>query len=173
MKNIFKNKLINHKVFIDWLTDYISLPQGKLLRWDGVFYRSFESETLIRVHQGIVKKSILIQNYTDSPDKLNRRYGDKVSDIFFNKIKVLDWAKLNECSCDENYIITIGKNGKITKIQMSAFKPKDYKYCIKTLFNSLRSFRFDFIKKKGKRISENIYLDLFYNTEEKKLEKSN
>jgi hypothetical protein len=158
INDIFNDKIINKRVFVDWYSGNISLPNGKLLRWDGVFYKTFENEILVSIKNGVVKKENKIQNYIDFPNRINRRYNDTISNVIYDKLKNLDWKKLHECECDENYIVIINKKGKIrelnkadcqTKADLNDLDKEDranYDYCIKSFLKALRPLKFDIIK---------------------------
>ena len=66
---IFGDKVVNGKVLVDWFTGDLSIskPDRKLLRWDGVFVRTFEEEILIQFEKGEIKNIVEIENYTDEP----------------------------------------------------------------------------------------------------------
>ncbi|PIV50701.1 MAG: hypothetical protein COS19_03540, partial [Flavobacteriaceae bacterium CG02_land_8_20_14_3_00_34_13] len=49
MSEIFGDKVQNGKAYINWFSGEFSLPEGELLRWDGVFRKTFENEILIKV----------------------------------------------------------------------------------------------------------------------------
>ena len=179
MKLIFKNKIEKGRVFIDWLREDISVRNGKLLRWDGVFYKIFEQEILFKIKNGRIAKMKEIENYIDHPKKINRRYKDTISKIIFQELKKLDWKKLDEMECSEEYTIIIGENGKIKGVSMTAYKEeeidemwerKEYNSCIQNILNGLKKLKFDVIKQKGKRITEKVYLELWYEEKTGKLE---
>ena len=56
MKEIFGDKVENNRVFINWFTGLINFPdkteKNKILRWDGVFYKIFEYETVLGFQNG-------------------------------------------------------------------------------------------------------------------------
>ena len=92
---IFGDKVTNGKVFLKWYTGKISIPNGSLLRWDGVFHKIFEKETLINIEDGSIKSTSDISNYIDEPDRINRRYKDTVSTVLFKaKLKKSSGKKL-------------------------------------------------------------------------------
>lgn len=128
MKELFPKKYSNEKVHADWWSADIFLPQKYLLRWDGVFFKSFEKEIQLRIKKGEVKSKKAIDNYIDDPNRINRRFNDTISKILFDQIAKLDWeGKLNEYYCDEQYSITIGKNGNVKSINMPGYKKEEIK----------------------------------------------
>jgi hypothetical protein len=180
MKNIFGDKVNNNKVYIDWFSGYISFPlNNKLLRWDGVFYKIYEKETLINVSNGKVLKIENINNYISRPNSIGRKNKDKVSDILFKKLKKVKWENTKKFDCSEKYLITIDENGKVSKVNMSYqteeemekhYDNDEYIYCIETIRNALKELKFDIILDKGKPISENIYIEIFFDNDNEKLE---
>jgi hypothetical protein len=172
INELFKEKVKNNRVFVDWYSGNVSVPNGKLLRWDGVFYESFENEILISLNKGIVKKEGPIENYIDLPNRINRRFGDTISNVLFGKLKVLNWKKLDECDCAERYIVTINENGRISNIKMADYLTKqdikdcwlrkEYRFCIHSIHKGLRPLKFDIIKRGGVKVSENVYIEIWY-----------
>jgi hypothetical protein len=171
IRDIFKEKFKNEKVFIDWFSGDLSLPSGKLLRWDGVFHKSFENEILLRIKNGKLKNTSKIDNYIDKPNRINRKYGDTISKVLFKKLLKKNWINKYDFDCSEKYLITIGKNGKVNDVSMIEFKTKreideywekgEYKFCINSVLKGLTGLRFDILKKNGKPIEEKVYLDIW------------
>lgn len=172
--NIFKNQIRNGKVFIDWYLGNFSLPKSTMLRWDGVFYKSFEKELLIKVDKGRIKYIKPIDNYIDNPDRINRRYNDTISNVLFERIKSknLNWKKLDDCNCADRYLVTINKNGNISKVEMAEYQSKDsinkywdrkdYNLCIKSIYKSVKGLKFVILKRMGDKVSEKVYLEIWY-----------
>lgn len=98
MKTIFKGKVENGEVYIDWFSGDISFPlkslDNKVLRCDGVFYTIYEKETVINISNGKVLKIENVENYEDEPKALDRRDKDKVSDIFLKQLQKLNGERL-------------------------------------------------------------------------------
>ncbi|WP_179320182.1 hypothetical protein [Winogradskyella helgolandensis] len=168
---IFGHNENNEKVFIDWFSGYFNIPNGDLLRWDGVFHKSFENEILVKVQKGKVCKISEIQNYVDDPKRINRKYGDTISKVIFNELSKLNWKNKNDFDCSEKYLVTIGKNGEVTKVIMPEYRtkeeikrfwePKEYKHCIKTVQKGLKDLKFDILKVNRKAIEERYYVDIW------------
>ncbi len=178
LKLIFKNKFKNDRVLADWFTGEFSLPKGDVLRWDGVFYKSFEKEVLVSIKEGKVVNTFEIENYIDFPNRANRRYNDKPAILVFNKLKLLNWKELDDKDCSEEYLIIIGENGTIEKVSMYAYKEEEikdfwelgeYNYCIRSIKDGLKDLKFDIIKVRGKKVEEEIYLELWYDPAKKSL----
>ena len=88
IKTIFRDRLKNDKVYIDWFEGYINFPlTNKVLRWDGVFYTIFEKERVITISNGLVTKVEDVDNYIDDPKRIDRRDKSKISDLLFKKLK--------------------------------------------------------------------------------------
>jgi len=171
INEIFGDNVINNKVFLDWFSGEISLPNGELLRWDGVFHKIFETEILIEVNSGIIKSVTDIKNYIDYPNRISRKYGDTISNIVFAELQKVKWKNIDKFDCSESYLITIGKNGKIDNVSMLGYQTKEeikeawdrneYRYCIRTIKRSLRKLEFDIIKMNGKPIEETILIEIW------------
>lgn len=171
MNNIFGDKVVDGRVFIDWFSGDITIPIESMLRWDGVFHTTFEKETLFRIEKGTVRHTANITNYEDDPLAINRRHSDQemVSDLIFEKLKSIEWKEKYDCS--EVYYITIGKNGKVKQVSMAEYPTRkdireywerpEYNYCIKSIKAELKDLRFDIIKDKGQPIEEDLLIDIW------------
>jgi hypothetical protein len=166
---IFGDKLINERVYINWFDGLINFPlTNKMLRWDGVFYRIFEKEKVIAISNGHVGKIVDVENYVDDRKRIDRRYGAKTSDILFKKLKKSNWKNAKDFDCSETYMVTIDENGSVSKVRMlrtqeeieKYYEKEEYNFCIDKMFNALKSLRFDIIKDKGKPIAEEIYIKI-------------
>ncbi|WP_417444005.1 hypothetical protein [Joostella sp.] len=171
MNEIFGNKVINGKVYIDWFSGDFTIPNGELLRWDGVFHKTFEKGILIKVNNGKVSEISKVENYIDDPKRINRKYGDTISKVMFNELNKLNWNNKKDFDCSEKYLVTIGKSGEVTKVIMPEYQTKkeikefwernEYNYCLKTVLKGLKDLKFDILKKKGKPIEESVYLEIW------------
>lgn len=171
MNEIFGNKVINGKVYIDWFSGDFTIPNGELLRWDGVFHKTFEKEILIKVNNGKVREISKVENYIDDPKRINRKYGDTISKVIFNELNKLNWNNKKDFDCSEKHLVTIGKSGEVTKVVMPEYQTKkeikefwernEYNYCLKTVLKGLKDLKFDILKKKGKPIEESVYLEIW------------
>jgi len=180
MKSIFGDHVINNKVYINWFSGDLNFPvSNRVLRWDGVFYKIYEKETVISIAFGKILKMENVDNYVDNPKAIDRKDKDKVSDIFFKKIKKAKWINIDSINCSEKYLITIGRNGKVSKVTMLSYQSQDtidkywerneYYYCINTIFCSLKKLQFDILKDKGKPISEDIYIEIWFDEKKGKI----
>lgn len=175
---IFGDKVVNGKVPVDWFLGNVSIskPERKLLRWDGVFVKTFEEEILIEFDKGEVKNITEIENYIDEPSRINRRYGDTLSKVIFREIQKIKWKNIDKFDCSEVYRIKIGKDGRIkevimpdyqTKEQISEYwdTKKEYNYCVRTLTRGLKKLKFDIVKSSGKPIEEDVYIEIWFNND--------
>lgn len=181
MKEIFGDNFIIDRVYINWFSGDLNFPlTNKILRWDGVFYKIYEKETVVNIYFGKVLKTENVENYVDNPKAINRKDKDKVSDILFKKIKKAKWINVDSIDCSEKYLVTIGRDGKVSKITMLGYQSQDtinkywerneYDYCINTILNSLSKLQFDIIKDRGKPISEDIYIEIWFDEKKGKIE---
>lgn len=168
IKTIFKERLKNDKVYIDWFEGYINFPlTNKVLRWDGVFYTIFEKERVINISNGLVTKVEDVDNYIDDPKRIDRRDKSKISDLLFKKLKKVRWKNSNDFDCGTKYLVTIDEDGNVSKVRMlysdeeieKYYEKDEYNFCIEKMFNALKSLKFDIIKDKGIPISEDIYIE--------------
>jgi len=181
MKEVFGINFIDDKVYINWFSGDLNFPlTNKVLRWDGVFYKIYEKETVIDIAFGKVLNIENVENYIDNPKGIDRKNKDKVLDILFKKIKKAKWINVDSIDCSEKYLVTIGRDGKVSKVTMLGYESKDtidkywerneYDYCINTIFNSLSKLQFDIIKDKGSPISEDIYIEIWFDEKKGKIE---
>lgn len=181
MKEVFGDNFINSRVYVNWFSGDLNFPlSNKVLRWDGVFYKIYEKETVVSISFGKILNTENVQNYVDNPRAIDRKDKDKVSDILFKKIKKAKWIYVDSIDCSEKYLVTIGRDGKVTKVTMLGYQSQDtidkywerneYDYCINTIFNSLSKLQFDIIKDKGKPISEDIYIEIWFDEKKGKIE---
>ena len=181
MKSIFNDKFINDRVYINWFSGDMKFPlTNKVLRWDGVFYRIYEKETVIDIAYGKVLKMENVDNYIHTPKAIDRKSKDKISDILFKKIKKAKWINVDSIDCSEKYLVTIGNDGKVSKVTMLRYESQDsidkywerneYDYCINSVFSSLKKLQFDILKDKGKPISEDIYIEIWFDEKKGKIE---
>ncbi len=180
MKAIFTDLLINDRVIINWFSGAMNFPlNNKILRWDGVFYKIYEKETVINIKDGKVMNIEAVQNYIDDSRRINRKDKNKVSDILFKKLKKVKWLNIDSIDCSEKYLVTIGKDGMVSNVGMFIYQSADsidkywerdeYNYCINTVLNAFKKLKFDIIKDKGKPIPEDIYIEIWFDEKKGKL----
>jgi hypothetical protein len=170
VKALFGDKVLNDRVYIKWFSSDISFPlTNKVLRWDGIFYTIFEKERVVHIWEGKVLTVEDVENYVDDPKRIDRKDKNKVSDIFFKRLKKLKWKNKEEYDCSEKYLVTIDENGNVSKVGMlyteaemdKYYERDEYNYCIDKIFNSLKGLKFDVVKDKGKPIAEDIYIEIW------------
>lgn len=176
MKAVFGDKYKSGKVFIDWFTGDVSFPlTNKVLRWDWVFYTVYEKEKVFTVKNGKIVKTENVDNYVDDPKGINRRYQTKISDILFTELEKIK-IKNTDCDCSEKYLITIDLTGKVSNVRMlkdnvneGVMKEQvaETAYCTNTLLKALRKLKFDVIKTNGKPVAEDVYMELWVESDGK------
>ena len=122
----------------------------------------------------------MVGNYTKTSKGIERINKDKISNVLFKKIKIAKWINIDSIDCSEKYLITIGKDGKVLKVTMLEYQSQDsidnywerdaYSYCINTISGALTKLQFDIIKDKGKPISEDIYIEIWFDGKKGKIE---
>lgn len=188
MKTIFGDKVVNKKVYVNWYTGNISFPRGDLLRWDGVFSRTYYKEEILSFKKGLLSKKKLVSNYIDLPKGISRDFSKEkyhtdyklLTDTIFSIIQKQDWKKLSDCDCDQRYLIVINAKGKIRQVKLFSYLDekenddyeKDLKKCITKFKHLLKNLQFDIVKWNGKPYEEKIVFEIFY-TVDGKLENQN
>lgn len=169
----FGGKYENRKVFADWFSSYLAVGKDKLLKWDGIFSRTYLKEELFEFEKGELKSRSLIENYIKIPNGISRLEDNRklITDTIFSKIKKLDWEKLSECECDDNYWVIINDIGKISNIMFVSNGEndketkqfaKEHKKCIKRIMEQTKDLQFDIIKWNGKPYEQKIQFEIFY-----------
>lgn len=173
IKAIFGEKFQNNRVLMDWFSGVINFPlkkkNNKILRWDGVFYKIFEYETVLEFNNGNLIRQEEVHNYQNIPKAINRIDKDKVSDLLFKELKKMKMKNANDFDCGTKYFVTINENGNVSKIRMlysdkeieEYYEKDEYNFCIEKILNALKDLKFDIIKDKGKPISEDIYIEIW------------
>ena len=172
----FGNKYENGKVFADWFSSYLAVAKDKLLKWDGIFSRTYLKEELFEFENGELKSRSIIENYIKMPNGISRLEDNRklITDAIFRKIKNLDWKKLSDCECDDEYWVTINDKGKISNITFVPFGDnekeikqfeKKHKKCIRKIQEQIKDLQFDIIKWNGKPYEQKIKFEIFYSVE--------
>lgn len=173
MKEIFKDKIKNNKVFVDWVSYDISIKNGDILSWDGVFRYTYEKEILLSFNNGKLSKISNVQNYVEMPNGIKRKYQSQPQNDIFNALEKIKWKDPYNLDCSEKYTFLIGKKGKIKKIEVVTYKSEEetlefmgkevYDYCIKEIGNAVKNLQFDIVKDLGKPIEEKVFLEIWVN----------
>lgn len=175
----FKEKYNNGVVFADWFSSSLVIKKGALLRWDGIFGRTYTKEEILKFKKGRLFKRKDIDNYIDIKKGISRIYNENITDTIFSEIQKLNWIELGEIFCDDEYFVFINKNGRIREVKYETndsrireiFKhDKDERKCLRNIRRSLRNLRFDIIKWNGHSYAETLRVSLYYDEETKKLE---
>lgn len=173
IKEIFGDKVEDNRVLIDWFSGVINFPQkiknNRQLRWDGVFYKIFEYETVLEFSSGNLVRQEEVHNYQKVPKAINRIDKNKVSDLLFKELKKVKMKNANDFDCGTKYFATINENGNVSKIRMlysdieieEYYEKDEYNFCMEKILNALKDLKFDIIKDKGKPISEDIYIEIW------------
>jgi len=177
LSDIFGERVKNRRVYLDWYSGEFSLPKGNLLRWDGVFHKTFDKETLVQIESGRVKSASEITNYEDAPDRIGRKYSDNITDILFKELQKIKWKSIDKFDCSERYFITIGRDGKVSKVAMADYQSKEeikenwdkkeFNYCVTTIKKGLQGLKFDIVKMNGKPIEETVQIEIWMEDEGK------
>lgn len=179
LKATFRDKFENGKVFADWFSSNLVIKKGTVLRWDGIFGRTYTKEEILKFKKGRLVHRKDIDNYIDLKNGISRMFNEKITDTIFFEIQKLNWIELGEIFCDDEYFVFINKNGRIKEVKYEAndsrmkeiFKyDKDERKCLRKVRKSLRNLRFDIIKWNGHSYAETLRISLYYDEETKKLE---
>lgn len=174
LKQIFKEKIKNGKVYVDWFSGEVNFlhktEDNMLLRWDGVFEKIFMFETILKIEEGRIINVSNVKNYTDLENGIDRLKKDSITNTLFKYIKSYRWKKLEKFDCGEKYIVTINENGKVGHIRMAwsdkdieeFFTKREYNYCIKSMKKALSQIQFDIIKRKGKLKKEKVLIEIWF-----------
>lgn len=183
IKQIFGNKAYNNKVYINWYSGDISIPRGEILRWDGVFSRTYYKEEMLSFKKGLLSKSKLVDNYIALPNAIPRHFSKEkyyadskhITDTIYSIIRKEDWKILSDCDCDNRYLIVINGKGRIREIKLISSLSKkendeyekELKKCISKFKHLLKNLQFDIVKWNGKPYKEKIVFEIFYTVEGK------
>lgn len=179
LKTSFPKKFKNGMVKADWFSDILVIPKDKMLKWDGVFSRTYKKEEILYFKKGNLTKRELVENYIDLKNGISRLEKDSITDKIFETIKELNWEKLTDFECDDEYYVTIGKKGVIDKVKFVPYldsKWQNFWYafshrkCTRLIRKKLRELQFDIVKWNGKPYEDEYRIELFYDPETKKLE---
>ncbi|WP_024771918.1 hypothetical protein [Aquimarina macrocephali] len=179
MKKTFPKKYKDGKVFANWFSSYLTIPKDEMLKWDGIFSRTYRKEEKLTFKKGKLINWELIQNYVDLENGISRLKKDIVTKKIFESINKLDWTVLSDCECDDEYYVTIGKNGIVDKVKFVPYldtKWQNFWYsfshrkCTRLIRKKLTELQFDIVKWNGKPYKDQYRIELFYDQKTKTLE---
>jgi hypothetical protein len=167
-------------VFAEWFSGTIKAPKGKLINYIHMGYASlYEKEEIFIFKKGKLTESKTNQNYVDLENGISRTNNDTITNIFFQEISKLDWSKLTKKDCDDEYFVTIGKKGTVSKVEFITYdgdKWNNFWYgishrkCTKIIKKKLSSLQFDIIQRNDKPLKGKYRIELFYDEKLEKLE---
>jgi hypothetical protein len=178
LKSTFPKKYKNGKVLADWFSDYLVKPKGKLLKWDQIFSRTYKNEEILYFKKGHLIKKEFVENYIDLKNGISRLNKNVITNKIFESIKEMNWNKMSDCECDDEYYITIGKNGIINKVEFVTIMKNNwqnfwyafsFRKCTHLIKRKLDDLQFDIIKWNGKPYEEKFRIEFFYDTKNKEL----
>jgi len=170
--NYFNKTLGAKEVFADWYSDSIIAPKGRLIEYIHMNYLSkYERELHFYFKNGNLAGKQMITN-TIKPELYDQYNYSLIQDTIFHYIAKLDWKYLSEkLFCDDTYLITINKRGRVSKVKLEPLgdsKWKDFWFnfnddgCKLKLKKSIKKLKFkDYLKGKSHKIV--VKLSLRYN----------
>ncbi|MDR1348672.1 MAG: hypothetical protein LBJ63_09685 [Prevotellaceae bacterium] len=175
IKNIFNDKVVNGKVFIDWFSNIIAFPRGKQIWWDGIFNSIYDREEIYIFEKGILSDKRNVKNYQKVKGGISRTNNKVISNAIFQKVKKLDWKKLDNLDiiCDSEYFIVIDEKGKISNIEINTYGnpfDEDDLYCMDVMKKQLQNLQFDIIKWHGEPMKTEFRFEIFYDDKTNQLE---
>ena len=178
LEQLFPDSVKDGRVLADWYSSKLIIPRGKVLRWDGVFYRTYTEEEHISFQNGHVLSRKEVHNYVDLPEGISRLAENpyspyhEIAEVIFNQIVSVktDWNALDE-QCWQgvmgDYTFIIGANGRVKSVKDDLQKQS----AVTRLFKRrLRGLRFDIIKFNGEPYEERILLSIDLNENANELE---
>ena len=168
LEQLFPDRVKDGRVLADWYSSKLIIPRGKVLRWDGIFYRTYTEEEHLSFKNGHVLSRKEVHNYVDLPDGISRLAENpyspnhEIAEVIFNQIVSVktDWNALDE-QCWQgvmgDYTFIIGANGRVKSVKDDLQKHS----AVTRLFKKrLRGLRFDIIKFNGKPYEERIWFSI-------------
>jgi hypothetical protein len=173
IKEIFGDKVVKGRVLMDWFSGSINFTNNfhkrNILREDIFFLkRIFRYEKVLDFKNGNLIKDYDVNNYEKVKGGYNRLNKNKISKIIFKPLNKVNFKNDKDFDCSDNYVITIGDKGKVSKVKMARdeeeinkyYDKDEYQFCTKKIENSLVNLKFDILKNKGKPISEDVYIEI-------------
>lgn len=178
LERLFPGRVKDGKVLADWYNSNLIIPKGKVLRWDGIFSRTYIEEEHLSFQNGYVTSRKKVQNYVDLPNGISRLVenpyspDNEIAGVIFNRIVSIktDWNALDErcwAGVMGDYTFLIGANGRIKSVEDESHEHS----AVTRLFKRrLRGLRFDIIKFNGEPYEERIQLSIDLNENNNELE---
>lgn len=175
LERLFPDRVKDGKVLADWYNSKLIIPKGNVLRWDGIFSRTYIEEEHLTFQNGHIISRKNVQNYVDLPNGISRLEdpyspNNEIAEMIFNRIVSVktDWNALDE-RCWQgvvgDYIFIIGANGRIKSVEDDF---QEHSAITRLFKRRLRGLRFDIIKFNGEPYEERVrfFIDLDENANE-------
>ena len=72
LERLFPDRVKDGKVLADWYNSKLIIPKGNVLRWDGIFSRTYIEEEHLTFQNGHIISRKIVQNYVDLPNGISR-----------------------------------------------------------------------------------------------------
>ncbi|MEQ9229545.1 MAG: hypothetical protein RIF46_02610, partial [Cyclobacteriaceae bacterium] len=169
----FNTKLDEADFFADWVTDTLTSPNGRILKYVHAGYESlFEHEIHFEISNGLLVNIDTIKNDISDPELIRRYNLGLVADTVFHSLSQLNWEELEgERLCADFYLITINKRGRVSKVMYQRYDESYWQYfwynqndfgCRRRLKKQLRNLNFSKQLKGTERQIIEIELNLNY-----------
>ena len=175
LERLFPDRVKDGKVLADWYNSKLIIPKGNVLRWDGLFSRTYIEEEHLTFQNGHIISRKNVQNYVDLPNGISRLEdpyspNNEIAEMIFNRIVSVktDWNALDE-RCWQgvvgDYTFIIGANGRIKSVEDDF---QEHSAILRLFKRRLRGLRFDIIKFNGEPYEERVrfFIDLDENANE-------
>jgi hypothetical protein len=178
LKRTFTSRYDNGKVLAYWFSSYLAVAKDKMLKWDGVFSRTYFKEEIFDFKNGNLTRRRIVDNYIPVKNGISRLDSNRthITDTLFKLVKEFNWKKLSDCNCDDKYLISINEKGKVSNVELIPYTNNkdtaqmeidDHKKCIKKFNRKFKKLQFDIVKWNGQPFEEKYYFELFYTVEGK------
>ena len=178
LERLFPDKIKDGKVLADWFDSKLIIPRGKVLRWDGIFSRTYIEEEHLSFNNGHLSSRKIVQNYIDLPNGISRLANSpyspnkEIAEVIFNQIVNVktDWNALDDRYWQGvmgKYTFIIGANGKVKSVEDDF---QEHSPITRLFKRRLRRVRFDIIKFNGKPFEERICFWIDHNENTNELE---
>jgi len=176
LKKTFPNHYENGKVLAYWFSSYLAVAKDKMLKWDGIFSRTYFKEEIFDFKNGRLETRRIVDNYIPVKKGISRLDSNRkhITDTLFKLVKEFNWKKLSDCDCDDKYLISINAKGKISNVELIPYtnnkdtaqiEIEDHKKCIKKFKRKFKELQFDIVRWHGEPYEEKYYFELFYTVE--------